>query len=54
VEALCRSDCLGLCPQCGGNRNLDECHCDEDPIDPRWAALQTLLANEPESNEGRN
>jgi uncharacterized protein len=53
-EALCRGDCLGLCPQCGGNRNLDECHCDEDPIDPRWAVLKTLIANEPESNERSN
>lgn len=54
LEALCRSDCLGLCPRCGGNRNLDECRCDEDPIDPRWAALQALLADEGESNERSN
>jgi len=43
VEALCRPDCAGLCPRCGGNLNLGECQCDEAPIDPRWAALQTLL-----------
>jgi uncharacterized protein len=54
LEALCHDDCLGLCPRCGGNRNLDECRCEEDPIDPRWAVLKTLIANEPESNERSN
>ncbi|MET0802150.1 MAG: YceD family protein [Actinomycetota bacterium] len=38
---LCRPDCLGLCPVCGGDRNLDECpgHVEADP---RWAALDRL------------
>jgi uncharacterized protein len=36
---LCRPGCLGLCPRCGGDRNLGECTCTE-PIDPRWAALE--------------
>ena len=49
MEALCRPDCAGLCPRCGGNRNLGECHCDEAAIDPRWAALQMLLPNESDS-----
>lgn len=49
MEALCRPDCAGLCPHCGGNRNLGECHCDETPIDPRWVALQMLLSDEPDS-----
>lgn len=43
-EVLCQMDCAGLCPQCGGNRNLGECQCAGDPIDPRWATLQTLLS----------
>ncbi len=51
MEALCRPDCAGLCPRCGGNRNLGECHCDNAPIDPRWAALQAFLTDEVESNE---
>jgi uncharacterized protein len=49
MEAVCRPDCAGLCPTCGGNRNLGECQCEEVPIDPRWAALQALLSNEPDS-----
>jgi uncharacterized protein len=38
---LCKDDCLGLCERCGGDRNLDECHC-PPPVDPRWAALEGL------------
>ena len=49
MEALCRPDCRGLCPRCGGNRNLGECHCDETDADPRWAALQALLSTESDS-----
>ena len=51
MEALCRPDCAGLCPRCGGNRNLGECLCDEAPVDPRWAALQSLLLDESKSQE---
>jgi uncharacterized protein len=49
MEALCRADCAGLCPLCGGNRNLGECRCDEPLMDPRWADLQALLSNESDS-----
>jgi uncharacterized protein len=51
MESLCRTDCAGLCPQCGGNRNLGECECVDAPIDPRWMALQALISNEPDSHE---
>jgi len=39
---LCREDCKGLCPKCGGNRNLIDCQCEENEIDPRWAALKNF------------
>lgn len=42
MDTLCRPDCAGLCPHCGGNRNLGECTCEETVIDPRWAALRAL------------
>jgi uncharacterized protein len=29
VSVLCREDCAGLCPVCGGNRNTDPCDCVE-------------------------
>jgi uncharacterized protein len=29
VSVLCREDCAGLCPVCGGNRNTTPCDCEE-------------------------
>ena len=40
---LCRPDCQGLCPVCGGDRNLGECPGDHPSTDPRWAELEKLL-----------
>jgi len=51
MEMLCRADCAGLCPRCGGNRNMGECRCGDAATDPRWAALGTLLRDETDSNE---
>jgi uncharacterized protein len=41
-QVLCREDCRGLCPQCGANRNLLDCECGDEDMDPRWAALKDL------------
>lgn len=38
---LCSEGCLGLCAQCGTNRNLSACTC-EAPGDPRLAGLKAL------------
>lgn len=38
---LCRPECQGLCPVCGGDRNLGECPGHAE-VDPRWAALEQL------------
>jgi uncharacterized protein len=43
IHPLCRSDCLGLCVNCGQNLNEGTCSCAEAEIDPRWAALRQLL-----------
>jgi uncharacterized protein len=40
---LCRPDCLGLCPICGGDRNLGECPGDHVEMDPRWSGLEDVL-----------
>lgn len=41
-QAFCTEDCKGLCPICGGDRNLIDCKCEDDKIDPRWSALKDL------------
>jgi uncharacterized protein len=38
-KRLCRSECLGICPTCGQNRNLGSCTCEEVQSDPRWEGL---------------
>lgn len=42
MRVICREDCKGLCPDCGVNRNLESCTCNEARIDPRWEALRGL------------
>lgn len=39
---VCMVDCKGLCPQCGTNQNLSECHCQQEITDPRWEKLKEL------------
>jgi uncharacterized protein len=36
-------DCKGLCPVCGGDRNLGECPGDHPQVDTRWSALDRVL-----------
>ena len=42
MSATCGSDCKGLCPSCGTNRNNKDCDCDSAPGDLRWAGLSEL------------
>jgi uncharacterized protein len=42
AQVLCRPECLGLCPECGANRNDDPEHAHEAAPDPRWAKLREL------------
>jgi uncharacterized protein len=42
IRVLCKEDCLGLCPQCGQNRNITPCDCAGKVSDPRWAALAEI------------
>jgi uncharacterized protein len=43
IQPLCRPDCQGLCMSCGANLNEGDCGCEDDDIDPRFAALRELL-----------
>lgn len=40
---LCKEDCKGLCPVCGGDRNARDCGCAVDDSDPRLRVLKNLL-----------
>ncbi len=39
MKPLCSENCKGLCPVCGANLNEGPHECEEEEIDPRWAAL---------------
>ncbi len=42
MKVLCDEACAGLCPSCGGNRNVaGQCRCQPE-ADPRWEALREL------------
>lgn len=41
-KPICRTECKGLCPTCGTNRNLLECDCREEAVDPRLDALRAI------------
>ncbi len=49
LAPLCRSDCAGLCPECGTILQDDPHHAHEQ-VDPRWAALSRLT--DPDSQRG--
>lgn len=42
VNVLCREDCRGLCPNCGIDRNLNDCQCESNEGDSRWQKLKEL------------
>lgn len=42
VKQVCRRDCKGFCPHCGGNLNLESCNCVSTMTDPRWDALEDI------------
>jgi uncharacterized protein len=39
MKPLCEENCLGLCANCGANRNREGCQCDASVVDDRWGAL---------------
>jgi DUF177 domain-containing protein len=43
MKPLCQSDCQGLCPVCGVNRNVTTCACTVRWEDPRLEGLKALL-----------
>ncbi len=46
VQPLCREDCLGLCPRCGIDRNVERCNCTEARPASPFAVLATLRGSD--------
>ena len=42
MQLICREDCKGICPVCGGNRNEASCNCRVQTADDRWSALRNV------------
>jgi uncharacterized protein len=51
-QPLCRPDCGGLCAVCGERMDDLEPGHHHEQLDPRWAALGSLLEEEGETREG--
>jgi uncharacterized protein len=51
LAPLCGEGCLGLCPECGADRNLEPCACVPAP-DPRWAGLSVITGGLAEGGDG--
>ncbi|MCE2501046.1 MAG: DUF177 domain-containing protein [Dehalococcoidia bacterium] len=43
MKPLCKPECEGICDRCGADRNVNDCDCYALDIDPRWAALRSLM-----------
>jgi uncharacterized protein len=52
LSPLCRDDCPGLCSECGVRLADAEPDHHHEAVDPRWAALQGMLDQRQEDQEG--
>jgi uncharacterized protein len=52
LSPLCQDDCPGLCSECGVRLADAGPDHDHDAVDPRWAALQGMLDQRQEDQEG--
>ncbi|MFZ5352610.1 MAG: YceD family protein [Bacillota bacterium] len=46
MKPLCNTQCKGLCPKCGINKNITDCTCKTDTVDSRLQILSKLLEEE--------
>ena len=42
IKALCNDECKGLCSECGGDRNRNDCHC-QQKTSSAFGVLHTLV-----------
>ena len=43
IERLCKSDCKGLCPHCGIDKNFSSCSCQSENDDNPFSVLKGLV-----------
>ncbi len=53
MAPICSEGCKGICPVCGINRNVAECHCQTRTVDERLAGL-ARLRDEIQANENKS
>ncbi len=53
MHQVCSEACLGICPQCGKNRNQGDCGCSAKAADDRWSALSSLKDTLPAASHHR-
>lgn len=46
LAPLCQDDCLGLCAECGADRNAGDCGHTVEVADDRWSALSQITFDE--------
>ncbi|MFB6344577.1 MAG: DUF177 domain-containing protein [bacterium] len=51
MQILCKSDCAGLCQECGQNLNESDCGHDQESVDPRLAGLQDIDLSDDDESE---
>ncbi|MFH1700247.1 MAG: DUF177 domain-containing protein [Candidatus Zixiibacteriota bacterium] len=49
LKPICADSCRGLCPLCGGNKNVHPCDCRLESADSRWDGLKDLLVDQQNS-----
>jgi uncharacterized protein len=47
VQPLCAKDCRGLCPQCGSDLNQEDCECEQNSKENKFAVLKNLKLGKP-------
>ena len=39
MKPICKDRCLGICDQCGSNKNINDCLCENSKNESKWNAL---------------
>ena len=54
MKPVCRTDCSGICQNCGTNLNVTPCTCTKRIIDARWGPLLNLATSPADTGSNVN